>query len=119
MKNTTQWQQTLIEKVHTTINTLDNGNTENIKEDFTYFTVGSDESEEVAELFWRDLARYENNNNNNNNNNNTNEEFNTFDSTPQIERRIFMYPNRLFLRINRIVFKINMHMAMNIDRAKA
>ena len=83
------------------------------EEDFTYFSVESEESNLITASFNKDSDRYETHDNNIDN-----EQFNKFNSTMQMEKRIFMHPNKLIFGDDKMLSKIQILRVMHLDRAK-
>ena len=83
------------------------------EEDFTYFSVESEESNLITASFNKDSDRYKTHDNNIDN-----EQFNKFNSTMQMGKRIFMHPNKLIFGDDKMLSKIQILRVMHLDRAK-
>ena len=88
-------------------------NENNTEEDFTYFSAESEESNQITDSFKKDSDRYEHDDTNV-----ENELFNKFNSTKEMEKRIFMHPNKNIFGVEKLISKTEIIRVMHLDRAK-
>ena len=88
-------------------------NENNTEEDFTYFSAESEESNQITDSFKKDSDRYEHDDTNV-----ENELFNKFNFTKEMEKRIFMHPNKNIFGVEKLISKTEIFRVIYLDRAK-